>query len=598
MERWKKTKEIYSSNEEQFKQYQEETMKMIRTLEKNLRENQKLQNELNETKGDPDKFENFLKKRETLLPSPFTSTKAKLGFSQTSETYKAYDESNVSLPISYESPFSQNQNYHWNKQDKSFSHSSEFHHYQRQFFQSPPTIHNGNIQIENVQVIPQLLALSPEGKLVLLPMASPLNTYDNYNKPYSSPESKNPRETVKQNESIGTREASEKISADLSPVNPYHSPKARNVQDTSVENKPVGLKSHRVNINTAKHPQDIVSHDYDNPSQSTNKENDSFVSVSNSVENDVWNKMDTLSMEKLERQHVDDGVKKTYQKPHLREKVNPENSKKSPKPVKEELFQESITTDISQGRTYQNNASDNLEKDITTIKSQFSKQKMLQSEDRDSISDLQAKNARDNFDPNEESSSTVESNIRVNENSDLENLENKYGIIKREILGGNSLSLSLTKSSKRQKNNEIITGREDHVSTNSNVEESLDESIVNFSDDISDFDLPSNNDEATQKPGDSLENDKQEKTQIDTDVAKTSQNIFEESIKLPLSFSEEVVPDKQEDSEFSIGKETKFNEEVLSYLVDKMNERILKESEEAIILNAPTELELCDEIMK
>ena len=429
-------------------------------------------------------------------------------------------------------------------------------------------------------------------------MASPLNTYDNYNKPYSSPESKNPRETVKQNESIGTREASEKISADLSPVNPYHSPKARNVQDTSVENKPVGLKSHRVNINTAKHPQDIVSHDYDNPSQSTNKENDSFVSVSNSVENDVWNKMDTLSMEKLERQHVDDGVKKTYQKPHLREKVNPENSKKSPKPVKEELFQESITTDISQGRTYQNNASDNLEKDITTIKSQFSKQKMLQSEDRDSISDLQAKNARDNFDPNEESSSTVESNIRVNENSDLENLENKYGIIKREILGGNSLSLSLTKSSKRQKNNEIIKGREDHVSTNSNVEESLDESIVNFSDDISDFDLPSNNDEATQKPGDSLENDKQEKTQIDTDVAKTSQNIFEESIKLPVSFSEEVVPDKQEDSEFSIGKETKFNEEVLSYLVDKMNERILKESEEAIILNAPTELELCDEIMK
>ena len=596
MERWKKTKEIYSSNEEQFKQYQEETMKMIRTLEKNLRENQKLQNELNETKGDPDKFENFLKKRETLLPSPFTSTKAKLGFSQTSETYKAYDESNVSLPISYESPFSQNQNYHWNKQDKSFSHSSEFHHYQRQFFQSP-TIHNGNIQIENVQVIPQLLALSPEGKLVLLPMASPLNTYDNY-KPYSSPESKNPRETVKQNESIGTREASEKISADLSPVNPYHSPKARNVQDTSVENKPVGLKSHRVNINTAKHPQDIVSHDYDNPSQSTNKENDSFVSVSNSVENDVWNKMDTLSMEKLERQHVDDGVKKTYQKPHLREKVNPENSKKSPKPVKEELFQESITTDISQGRTYQNNASDNLEKDITTIKSQFSKQKMLQSEDRDSISDLQAKNARDNFDPNEESSSTVESNIRVNENSDLENLENKYGIIKREILGGNSLSLSLTKSSKRQKNNEIIKGREDHVSTNSNVEESLDESIVNVSDDISDFDLPSNNDEATQKPGDSLENDKQEKTQIDTDVAKTSQNIFEESIKLPVSFSEEVVPDKQEDSEFSIGKETKFNEEVLSYLVDKMNERILKESEEAIILNAPTELELCDEIMK
>ena len=597
MERWKKTKEIYSSNEEQFKQYQEETMKMIRTLEKNLRENQKLQNELNETKGDPDKFENFLKKRETLLPSPFTSTKAKLGFSQTSETYKAYDESNVSLPISYESPFSQNQNYHWNKQYKSFSHSSEFHHYQRQFFQSP-TIHNGNIQIENVQVIPQLLALSPEGKLVLLPMASPLNTYDNYNKPYSSPESKNPRETVKQNESIGTREASEKISADLSPVNPYHSPKARNVQDTSVENKPVGLKSHRVNINTAKHPQDIVSHDYDNPSQSTNKENDSFVSVSNSVENDVWNKMDTLSMEKLERQHVDDGVKKIYQKPHLREKVNPENSKKSPKPVKEELFQESITTDISQGRTYQNNASDNLEKDITTIKSQFSKQKMLQSEDRDSISDLQAKNARDNFDPNEESSSTVESNIRVNENSDLENLENKYGIIKREILGGNSLSLSLTKSSKRQKNNEIIKGREDHVSTNSNVEESLDESIVNFSDDISDFDLPSNNDEATQKPGDSLENDKQEKTQIDTDVAKTSQNIFEESIKLPVSFSEEVVPDKQEDSEFSIGKETKFNEEVLSYLVDKMNERILKESEEAIILNAPTELELCDEIMK
>ena len=596
MERWKKTKEIYSSNEEQFKQYQEETMKMIRTLEKNLRENQKLQNELNETKGDPDKFENFLKKRETLLPSPFTSTKAKLGFSQTSETYKAYDESNVSLPISYESPFSQNQNYHWHKQDKSFSHSSEFHHYQRQFFQSP-TIHNGNIQIENVQVIPQLLALSPEGKLVLLPMASPLNTYDNY-KPYSSPESKNPRETVKQNESIGTREASEKISADLSPVNPYHSPKARNVQDTSVENKPVGLKSHRVNINTAKHPQDIVSHDYDNPSQSTNKENDSFVSVSNSVENDVWNKMDTLSMEKLERQHVDDGVKKTYQKPHLREKVNPENSKKSPKPVKEELFQESITTDISQGRTYQNNASDNLEKDITTIKSQFSKQKMLQSEDRDSISDLQAKNARDNFDPNEESSPTVESNIRVNENSDLENLENKYGIIKREILGGNSLSLSLTKSSKRQKNNEIIKGREDHVSTNSNVEESLDESIVNFSDDISDFDLPSNNDEATQKPGDSLENDKQEKTQIDTDVAKTSQNIFEESIKLPVSFSEEVVPDKQEDSEFSIGKETKFNEEVLSYLVDKMNERILKESEEAIILNAPTELELCDEIMK
>ena len=59
MERWKKTKEIYSSNEEQFKQYQEETMKMIRTLEKNLRENQKLQNELNETKGDPDKFETF-----------------------------------------------------------------------------------------------------------------------------------------------------------------------------------------------------------------------------------------------------------------------------------------------------------------------------------------------------------------------------------------------------------------------------------------------------------------------------------------------------------------------------------------------------------
>ena len=598
MERWKKTKEIYSSNEEQFKQYQEETMKMIRTLEKNLRENQKLQNELNETKGDPDKFENFLKKRETLLPSPFTSTKAKLGFSQTSETYKAYDESNVSLPISYESPFSQNQNYHWNKQDKSFSHSSEFHHYQRQFFQSPPTIHSGNIQIENVQVIPQLLALSPEGKLVLLPMASPLNTYDNYDKPYSSPESKNPRETVKQNESIGTREASEKISADLSPVNPYQSLKARNVQDTSVENEPVGLKSHRVNINAANHPQYIVSHDYDNPSQSTNKENDSFVSVSNSVENDVWNKMDTLSMEKLERQHVDDGVKKTYQKPHLREKVNPEDSKKSPKPVKEELFQESITTDISQGRTYQNNASDNLEKDITTIKSQFSKQKMLQSEDRDSISDLQAKNARDNFDPNEESSSTVESNIRVNENSDLENLENKYGTIKREMLRGNSLSLSLTKSSKRQRNNEIIKDREDHVSTNSNVEESFDESIVNFSDDISDFDLPSNNDEATQKPGDSLENDKQEKTQIDTAVAKTLQNIFEESIKLPLSFSEEVVPDKQEDSEFSIGKETKFNEELLSYLVDKMNERILKESEEAIILNAPTELELCDEIMK
>ena len=598
MERWKKTKEIYSSNEEQFKQYQEETMKMIRTLEKNLRENQKLQNELNETKGDPDKFENFLKKRETLLPSPFTSTKAKLGFSQTSETYKTFDESNVSVPISYESPFSQNQNYHWNKQDKSFSHSAAFHHCQRQFFQSAPTIHNGNIQIENVQVIPQLLALSPEGKLVLLPMTSPLNTYDNYNKPYCSPESKNPQETVKQNESIGTREGSEKISADLSPVNPYQSPKARNVQDTSVENEPVGLKSHRVNIDAANHPQDIVSHDYDNPSQSTNKENDSFVSVSNSVESDVWNKMDLLSMEKLERQHVDDGVKKTYQKLHLREKVNPENSKKSPKPVKEELFQESITTDISQGRTYQNNASDNLEKDITTIKSQFSKQKMLQSENRDSISDLQAKNARDNFDPNEESSLTVESNIRVNENSDLEHLENKYGIIKREMLGGNSLSLSLTKSSKRQKNNEIIKGREDHVSTNSNVEESFDESIVNFSDDISDFDLPSNNDEATQKPGDSLENDKQEKTQIDTEVAKTSQNIFEESIKLPLSFSEEVVPDKQEDSEFSIGKETKFSEEVLSYLVDKMNERILKESEEAIILNAPTELELCDEIMK
>ena len=601
MERWKRTKEIYSSNEEQFKQYQEETMKMIRKLEKNLKENQKLQNELNQTKGDPDKFENFLKKRETLLPPPFPSTKAKLGFSQTSETYKTFDESNVSLPISYESPFSQNQNFHWNKQDKSFSHSSEFHHYQHQFLQSPPTMRNNNIQIDNVQVIPQLLALSPEGKLVLLPMASPLNTYDNYNKPYSSPESKNPQEIVKQNESIGTRGSSEQIGADLNPVNPCQSPKAKNVQDTYVESEPVELrKSHTVDINARNHPQDIVSYDNENQLQSTNKENGSFASVSNSVESDFLNEMGTLPKEKLERQRVDDGVKKTlYQKLHLREKVNHENSKKSPKSVQEELFHESILTDISQGRTYQNNASDNLEKDITTIKSQVREQKMLQLGNRDSTSDLQAKNASENFDSIEESSSSVESKIRVNENLDLENLENKSGITeKTEMLGGNSLSLSLT-NSKRPKNNEILKERENHVSANTNAEESFDESIVNFSDDISDFDLPSNNDEATQKPGDSVENEKQEKTKFDTDVAKTSQNIFEESIKLPLSFSEGVDSDKHlEHSEFSIGKETIFNEHVLSYLVDKMNEKILKESEEAIILNSPTELELCNEIMK
>ena len=604
MERWKKTKEMYSSNEEQFKQYQEETMKMIRTLEKNLRENQKLQNELNKTKGDPDKFENFLKKRETLLPPPFSSTKAKLGFSQTPETYKTFDESNVSLPISYESPFSQNQNYYWNKQDQSFSHSSEFHHYQHQFFQSPPTMHSSNIQIDNVQVIPQLLALSPEGKLVLLPMTSLLNTYDNYNKPYPSPESKNPQETVKQNESIVTREASEQISADISPVKAYQSPKARNVQDTYVVSQPVDLqKSHRVDINATNHPQEIVSHDNDNPPQNTNKENGSFVSVSNSVESDVWNEIGTPPEEKLERQCIDSGVQKTlYQKPHPREKVN-KNSIESPKSVKEELLHESIMTGISQGRTYHNNVSDNLEKDVTTIKSQIGKQKMLQLENRDITSNLQTKSESEDFDSIEESSSTVESKIRVKKNSDLEDLKNKSGITaKTEILGGNSLSLSLTNSSKRQKNDEIIKEREnllEHVSTNLNAEESFDESFVNFSDDISDFDLPSNNDEATQKPGDSLENEKQEKTQIDNDVAKTSQNIFMESVKLPLRVPEGINSEKHvEHSEFSIGKETIFNEEVLSYLLDKMNEKILKESEEAIILNAPTELELYDEIMK
>lgn len=601
MERWKKTKEMYSSNEEQFKQYQEETMKMIRTLEKNLRENQKLQNELNETKGDPDKFENFLKKRETLLPPPFSSTKAKLGFSQTPETYKTFDESNVSLPISYESPFSQNQNYYWNKQDQSFSHSSEFHHYQHQFFQSPSTMHSSNIQIDNVQVIPQLLALSPEGKLVLLPMTSPLNTYDNYNKPYPSPESKNPQETVKRNESIGTREASEQICADISLVNPCQSPKVKNVQDTYVDSEPVDL-SHRVDINATNHPQEIVSHDNDNPPQNTNKENGSFVSGSNSVESDVCNEIGTPPEEKLERQRIDNGVQKTlYQKPNSREKVN-KNSMKSPKSVKEELFHESIMSGISQGRTY-HNVSDNLEKDVTTIKSQIGKQKVLQLENRDITSNLQTKSESEDFDSIEESSSTVQSKIRVKKNSDLENLENKSGITaKAEILGGNALSLSYTNSSKRQKNDEIIKEREnllEHVSTNLNAEGSFDESFVNFSDDISDFDLPSNNDEVTQKPGDTLENEKQEKTQIDTDVAKTSQNIFGGSVKLPVRIPEGINSEKHvEHSEFPIGKETIFNEEVLSYLLDKMNEKILKESEEAIILNAPTELELYDEIMK
>ena len=601
MERWKKTKEMYSSNEEQFKQYQEETMKMIRTLEKNLRENQKLQNELNETKGDPDKFENFLKKRETLLPPPFSSTKAKLGFSQTPETYKTFDESNVSLPISYESPFSQNQNYYWNKRDQSFSHSSEFHHYQHHFFQSPHTMHSSNIQIDNVQVIPQLLALSPEGKLVLLPMTSPLNTYDNYNKPYPSPESKNPQETVKRNESIGTREASEQICADISPVNPCQSPKVKNVQDTYVDSEPVDL-SHRVDINATNHPQEIVSHDNDNPPQNTNKENGSFVSGSNSVESDVCNEIGTPPEEKLERQRIDNGVQKTlYQKPNSREKVN-KSSMKSPKSVKEELFHESIMSGISQGRTY-HNVSDNLEKDVTTIKSQIGKQKVHQLENRDITSNLQTKSGSEDFDSIEESASTVQSKIRVKKNSDLENLENKSGITaKTEILGGNSLSLSCTNSSKRQKNDEIIKEREnllEHVSTNLNAEGSFDESFVNFSDDISDFDLPSNNDEMTQKPGGTLENEKQEKTQIDTDVANTSQNIFGGSVKLPVRIPEGINSEKHvEHSEFSIGKETIFNEEVLSYLLDKMNEKILKESEEAIILNAPTELELYDEIMK